>query len=353
MVKIYNFTKYRFLFLALSILLIVGFWAGTYFQNWFNMGIDFKAGLNLQVQIDNSDANQASVSEAVTGFSNTPQIQQVGSEEELRFSIRVGEEDGMDNFNRVAEEMIIDSLESVFGSSSVTVESSQFVGARYAGSLASSTLWLTIAALVLILLYIWIRFKLNYAVSAIAAVIHDVLFLVGVIGLFQLEVSLGTVAAVLTIIGYSLNDTIVIFDRIRENAVVLKDKSFSDIVDISVSQSLSRTLITSITTLIAVVSIYIFSTGAIQTFALNLIIGVIVGTYSSIFIASTILIGWHDKVVQKKARIASAAKSSSGRVVSINQPKKEAPEAVKQSAEEIAAATEKKKKAKQKKKKKK
>lgn len=348
--KIINFTKYRFLFVVLSVLLIAGFWTGTYMKGWFNMGIDFKAGVNLQVVIDSNQADQSSVSQAITGFSNSLQVQVLGNEQDHRFSIRVGEEEGIDNFNEKAVQMIRNSLQSEFGNNSVTIESTDFVGSRHAGSLGRDTLGLTLVALLLILLYIWIRFKLNYAVSAIAAILHDVLFLTGVIGIFQLEVSLGTVAAILTIIGYSLNDTIVIFDRIRENAVIVKDKSFKEVINISVTQSLSRTLITSLTTLIAVVAIYVFSTGTIKIFALNLIVGVIVGTYSSIFIASTILLGWHDKAIAKKAKKAAAAKSSN--VVSINQSKaKSSADLKKQTAEEIAEATRKKKEKKKKKKK--
>ena len=124
------------------------------------------------------------------------------------------------------------------------------------------------------------------------ALFHDVLIMLGFIGTFQLEVNTTTIAAVLTIIGYSLNDTIVVFDRIRENTGLLKGEKFSRIIDISITQSLSRTIITSLTTLIAVLALYFFGTGPIKDFALNLIVGIIAGTYSSIFIASPILLGW-------------------------------------------------------------
>ena len=161
-------------------------------------------------------------------------------------------------------------------------------------------IYLTAFALLLILAYVWFRFKLAFAVSAIIALVHDVAIMLGFIGTFQMEVSTATIAAVLTIIGYSLNDTIVIFDRVRENIGILREESFENIINASITQSLSRTLITSLTTLLAVLAIFIFGTGAIKDFALNLIVGIFVGTYSSMFVASPILLSWINTRERKK-----------------------------------------------------
>ncbi|MDC7221904.1 MAG: protein translocase subunit SecF [Spirochaetales bacterium] len=343
-----NFTKLRIPMLIISILLIAGFWAGTATQGWFNLGIDFQAGLNVQVSIDAADVNEGSVRDALESFELSPQVQKVGTDTTGEYMIRLGVEGDEAEFQQTGEKKLVSALEDSFGAGTVTVNSSSFVGARFAGNLARNTAWLSIVALLLILAYIWVRFQLNYAVSAIVAILHDVLFLVGFIGLFRLEVSTATVAAVLTIIGYSLNDTIVIFDRIRENSRIIKDASFEEVANTSINQSLSRTLITSITTLIAVVSIYIFATGTIRLFALNLIVGVLVGTYSSIFIASTVLIGWHNGSVKKVSKKMHAGPKA---VHSETKEKKKV-ETVQQSAEEIAEATARKKKAKAKKKKK-
>jgi preprotein translocase subunit SecF len=152
------------------------------------------------------------------------------------------------------------------------------------------------------MVYIWFRFRLGFAVSAITALAHDVLIMLGFIGTLGLEVSTTTIAAVLTIIGYSLNDTIVVFDRIRENQGFLKGDRFDNIVNTSITQSLSRTIITSLTTLMAVAALYVFGTGAIKDFALNLIVGILVGTYSSIFIASPVLLGWTNAAQKRKAK---------------------------------------------------
>ncbi len=352
MEKVINFTKSRFVWLTISIVLIVLFWVGTFLQGGFNFGIDFRAGLSQRIEISGAD-DIAQVKDALESM-DALQVQTVGDPGENNYIIRVGEDESVDNFQAVAEKEIKDKLEAAFGAGSVEVLSTEFVGARLAGNLSSQTVFLTIVALALILVYIWFRFRLNYAVSAISAIVHDVLFLLGFIGVLQLEFSTATIAAVLTIVGYSLNDTIVIFDRIRENSRIIKDKKFFEVINISITQSLRRTIITSVTTFIAVLFIFLIGTGTIKTFALSLIVGIIVGTYSSIFIASTILLGWHNSEVKKAKAVSSApAEKTVSEVKSQTVKAATAQDVVKQTAEEIAEATAKKKKAKEKKKKKK
>jgi len=314
MEKTINFTKLRFVMLGLSVLLIAAFWGGTFLRGGFNFGIDFQAGLNQRVQVTtSSDVSEGDIKTALQGIESL-QVQSIGDPEDKEFMVRVGVDETKEDFQQTVKREILSSLEGAFGTGSVEIRSSDFVGPRFAGSLTSQTIFLTVFALALILVYIWIRFKLNYAISAIAAIFHDVLFLLGFIGILQIDFSTATIAAVLTIIGYSLNDTIVIFDRIRENARVIQGKSFEEVINISVTQSLSRTIITSVTTLIAVTSIFVLATGSIKLFALNLIVGVIVGTYSSVFIASSILLGWHNlgskkKVVKKDDKVVSLNKA--------------------------------------------
>jgi preprotein translocase subunit SecF len=279
-----------------------------------------------------------------------PQVQTVG-DEGVRFIVRVSDDETQDNFQQVTSQGISKNLTERFGN--VDIVSEEYIGSSFAGSLATQTIWVTLIAIGLILLYVWIRFRLNYAVSAITAVFHDVLFLLGFIGAFQLEFSTATIAAMLTIIGYSLNDTIVIFDRIRENSRIVKDKSFREVINLSISQSLSRTLITSLTTLLAVVAILVFASGTIQTFALSLVIGVVVGTYSSIFVASPILLAWHDREVSKTKKSVSGTPAAAVGSGSSSKSRSPVPEPVRQTAEEIAKATEMRAKTKAKKKKKK
>jgi preprotein translocase subunit SecF len=304
--------------LALSAVLIVAFWAGTFARGGFNFGIDFQAGLNQRIKITSaSDVTESDVKEALSSIASI-QVQKVGDAENKEFMVRVGVDESVADFQKVVKEEVSSKLEDAFGSSAIEIRSSDYVGPSFSGSLTSQTIFLTAFALILILVYIWIRFKLNYAISAIAAIFHDVLFLLGFIGVTQLEFSTATIAAVLTIIGYSLNDTIVIFDRIRENTHMVKGQTFEEIINISLSQSMSRTIITSVTTLIAVTAIFILATGSIQVFALNLIVGVIVGTYSSIFIASSILLGWHNKNTDKTAKSVRSKKSEEGKVINFN-----------------------------------
>ncbi|MCF6334898.1 MAG: protein translocase subunit SecF, partial [Spirochaetales bacterium] len=229
-----------------------------------------------------------------------PLVQVVGKEALSEFIVRVSDPDG--TMKEQLEGDITTLLEKTFGANTVVIKQSDYVGPRFSNNLASQSVSLTLVALLLILIYIWFRFKLGFAISAITALGHDVLIMLGFIGATGMEVSTTTIAAVLTIIGYSLNDTIVVFDRIRENQVLLKGDRFDNIINTSITQSLSRTIITSLTTLLAVTALYVFGTGSIQDFALNLIVGIIVGTYSSIFIASPVLLSWTNFGARRKAK---------------------------------------------------
>jgi preprotein translocase subunit SecF len=264
-------------------------------------------------------------------------IQVVGDPADQEYLIRVEDPGDVDNFSETMSDTIRDRLAAEYGPDQVIVKQTDYVGPRFSQNLGRQSFTLTLIALALILAYIWFRFQLAYAVSAIAALVHDVIFMLGIIGTFQFEVSTATIAAVLTIIGYSLNDTIVIFDRIRENRELMKDSRIDEVVNTSVTQSLSRTLITSITTLLAVASIYIFATGSIKLFALNLIIGILVGTYSSIFIASPVLLAW-SAVASKRRQNRDEARYGTGRKE--NAPKKIAEKESESPAEAPAVTTE-------------
>ncbi len=257
---------------------------------------------------DSFSATIDKVRSSLSGLGN-PQVQVVGNESLREFMVRVSDPEG--NKKDEIEVAIVNYLEKTFGPNTVVIKQSDYVGPRFSSSLASQSISLTLTALVLILLYIWFRFKLGFAVSAITALAHDVLIMLGFIGTFGLEVSTTTIAAVLTIIGYSLNDTIVVFDRIRENQILLKGEKFDRIVNTSITQSLSRTIITSLTTLLAVLALYVFGTGSIKDFALNLIVGILVGTYSSIFIASPVLLGWTNVAKKRKTKKSGVSSETS------------------------------------------
>ena len=176
------------------------------------------------------------------------------------------------------------------------------VGAKVGEELKGKAILAAFWALLGIIFYVWWRFEFSFGVSAVIALFHDVLITVGLFSLFGKEISLPVVAALLTIIGYSLNDTIVVFDRIREDLKLYRKKPFADVINRSINETLSRTIITSLTTFVVVLSLYLFGGSVIHDFAFALLIGVVVGTYSSIFIASPILVEHFTRRQEKRLK---------------------------------------------------
>jgi len=192
-----------------------------------------------------------------------------------------------------AHQRVIDQIEEALrGRFSVEDVSRRSIGQQVSRELAAKGWQAVLLAIVVILVYISWRFRLRYAIGAVAAILHDVIIALGVFAIFRIEVSLPTIAAFLTIVGYSLNDTIVIYDRIRENVKIDKKGKIFDIINKSVNQSLSRTLNTSFTTFVPVIILFLFGGSVLRGFSLALLIGVIVGTYSSMYIANPILYAW-------------------------------------------------------------
>lgn len=297
-----NFMKSRVVMLVISAAVIAAGIGLTISRGGFNLGIDFQAGLNLTVAVQGgADVTVESVRAALADQDGA-QVQRLGAEGQNQFVIRVRDDGTVEDFEQVAAAEVLENLDSAFPAARIVELEATYVGPRFSRDLTQQAIALTLFALVLILGYLWFRFRFGYAIASITALVHDVLVILGVIGALGLEVSTASIAAVLTIIGYSLNDTIVIFDRIRENEVLLRDSSFREIINTSITQSLSRTLITSLTTLLAVTAIFVFSAGQIQLFALKLIVGVVVGTYSSIFIASPVLLAWHTGQTKRRRR---------------------------------------------------
>ena len=240
------------------------------------------------------------VRDALTALTSSLQVQIVGDNFLQEFQVRVATES--EGAKEELEAQIFNLLEDSFGVDNIIVKQSDYVGPKFSNLLTYRSIIMVVVALALIMAYIWIRFQFSSALAAIAALTHDILIMIGFIAVFRLEVTTTTIAAVLTIIGYSLNDTIVVFDRIRENTKLLRGTKFEKVVNISITQSLSRTLITSLTTLLAVLPLFIFAKGAIQLFALNLIVGIVVGTYSSIFIASPVLLSLTTVRLKREAK---------------------------------------------------
>jgi preprotein translocase subunit SecF len=261
----------------------------VFFHKGPNYGIDFLGGTSIELQFAES-ISIADVRTAVTnaGFPNA-EIKNFGADNEILIRVQEQEE------GTEITTAIKDAISQAFASNPYEVRFVEKVGPKIGAELREAAVWAILAAMFFILLYISWRFEFVFAVGAIAALFHDVIITLGVFSILELEITLAIIAAFLTIVGYSLNDTIVVFDRIRENLKVLRRDSYPIIINKSLNQSLSRTVVTSLTTLMVVLILYFFGGEVIRNFAFALIIGVMIGTYSSIFVASPILLEWHER----------------------------------------------------------
>jgi len=242
------------------------------------------------------------VRSAIASLGNA-KVQTVGSAENQTFQIRLGIKDGATQASM--EEEVKNALASFFGQGNVVVLQSDYIGPKFSATLLSSSILAIVVAMALILLYVWIRFRFAYAVSSLIALVHDILMMLTAISILRLEFSSTTIAALLTIIGYSLNNTIVIFDRVRENVTLNKNAALSKLIDLSVTQSVSRTVMSGVTTLVAILPLAIFASGDIQLFAINMMFGILFGTFSSNFLAPSMLY-WISKAQKKQGAVVAA-----------------------------------------------
>ncbi len=390
MKRIIHFTKYRFVLLTLSTVLIVGGIVSTLLRGGFNLGIDFQAGVNLSVQIapqaleisytgtakatmnatgsgiyvkieegitpteyaipyeDNPTLNDVvrklsdingikavaladggAASYRIIGIDDknlmsgpvtlnmvlagdeqlsapieqvrkalspleSIQLQSSGRKTDQVFNIRVQDPGTVADFEQTMRQKVIELLQNAFGKEQVLFKQSAYIGPRFSKDLTGQVFYLVAIALLLIFIYCWFRFRWTYALATILATVHDALFMIAFIGVFQVEISTATIAAILTIIGYSINDTVVVFDRIRENGKIMRDTDLRLIIDTSITQTLGRTMITGVTTMMAILAFLIFGSGDIRNFSLNMVVGLVVGTYSSIFIASPLFLAFQN-----------------------------------------------------------
>ncbi|MBN1242190.1 MAG: protein translocase subunit SecF [Spirochaetales bacterium] len=243
-------------------------------------------------------------------------VKTIGSKLDQQYVVRVADDGSNQNFGADVSAKIRAGLAGTFGAERVVFMKTDFVGASFSKTLADNAWLLTIFTLGAILLYATIRFKFQYGVGAVLAVIHDALIMVAFIVWTRMEFNTTTLAAILTILGYSINDTIVIFDRIREDRKLRPNEKLSDILNESITETLGRTIITTVTTLLAVVSLAVFTGGSIRGFAIALIVGMISGAYSTIFIASGFVKLWDDTKSRRAAvaaKVAPAAKAKASR----------------------------------------
>lgn len=224
---------------------------------------------------------------AVSGFKGVS-VKSLGTDDNRSFQIRIGDS-GEAGAGKTLQDNITKALADKFGTDKVAVVKTDFIGSQFSKSLIGQSVILVLATLFLIWVYATIRFHWDFALGSVIAVIHDALIMVTFISWTQIEFSTTTLAAILTIIGYSINATVVILDRVRGNIKLLDVHSFNEIMDVSLSDTLGRSLITTITTFFAVLSLFIFTTGSIKDFALALMVGLISGCYSSIYISSAFI----------------------------------------------------------------
>ena len=249
-----------------------------------NLGVDFKGGTLIELRTENSATSIAEIRQSFLKMNlGDVTVKKFGKENDYLAKIEVKKSNDQ-NFIK----SINDKLSADLGSK-INFRRVENVGPKVSNELLRAGLLAISLSLAAMLFYIWIRFEWQFSLGAIVAIIHDVIITVGIFSFLSYEVNLSIVAAVLTIVGYSMNDTVVIFDRIRENLKKYSKIPISEISDLSTNQTLSRTLITSVTTLLALFSIYIFGGAILKGFSFAMIVGVIVGTYSSIFVATPIL----------------------------------------------------------------
>ena len=296
-----NFVKFRYVALIFSLLLMVGS-IGLFGVKGLNFGIDFKGGTLIEI----GTPGPADLSDLRTRLGGLDigevQIQEFGSPDDVL--IRVGEKAGItDNSENLSA---VDKIRAELGAG-VEFRRVEVVGPQISDELVTKGVRAVTIAIGLMLIYIWFRFEWQFSIGAIVALIHDIVLTIGVFSLLQLEFGLSIIAALLTIVGYSMNDTVVVYDRVRENLRKFKKMDLVDLFNLSINNTLSRTVMTSLTTLLALFSLYFLGGEVIRGFTFAMIWGVIVGTYSSIFIAGPVLLylgvkrDWSENSEQKKS----------------------------------------------------
>tara|TARA_B100000614_G_C14510943_1_gene478547 strand:+ start:173 stop:1084 length:912 start_codon:yes stop_codon:yes gene_type:complete len=285
----FNFLEQKRKALLISgLIILLSFF--SFLTQGLNYGIDFSSGYIVQLEF-NKDVKIERIKESFTENSvDNPIIQYYGNQKEVIIKLQESNTYDQNNINNF--------LSTVFENYDYKIQKLDFVGSQIGSELRTKGEWAMLVAIISILVYIGFRFEFLYGIGAILALIHDVLITVGIFSLLQLQFDLSVLSALLAVIGYSLNDTIVVYDRIRENANLMHADNPENILNKSINQTLSRTLITSLTTLFVLFSLLLFGGIAVEYFSIAMIIGVLVGTFSSIYIAGASL--FFLKVLEKK-----------------------------------------------------
>ena len=278
-----QFINYFRIFNFVSLILII-ISIGSIFYKGLNFGVDFKGGTLIELRVENTEIGIGDVRQSFIKM-NLGDVNVKNFGEENDYLIKFEKTDkNNENFIENIKIKLSKDIGNNFNFRRV-----ENIGPKVSGELLRSGLIAIVLSLSAMLIYIWIRFEWQFSLGAIIALIHDVIITIGFFSILEFEINLSIVAAVLTIVGYSMNDTVVIFDRVRENLKKYSSKTINEISNLSINETLSRTIITSLTTLLALLSIFFFGGKILHGFSFAMILGVIFGTYSSIFIANPIL----------------------------------------------------------------
>ena len=278
------FINYFRLFSIISLILIL-ISLGSIFYKGLNFGVDFKGGTLIELRVDNNEIRISEVREAFLKMDlGDVNVKKFGKEGDYLIKFEKTKNND-ENFIENIKDKLFKNMGVNFNFRRV-----ENVGPKVSAELVRAGLIAIVLSLTAMLIYIWIRFEWQFSLGAIIALVHDVIITIGFFSILEFEINLSIIAAVLTIVGYSMNDTVVIFDRVRENLKKYTSKKIDEISNLSINETLSRTIITSLTTLLALLSIFFFGGTILHGFSFAMILGVIFGTYSSIFIANPILI---------------------------------------------------------------
>src|SRR6266404_3603054 len=283
-------------FYALSAILLIAGWASIAAKGGMYYGIDFKGGTNVDVrfaQPPNIDQLRKALSAQGLGNSEIQSISDIGAGKSTEVQIFVGQKDLSDEARDSSKAQVVAALNAVYGPGTFTIRGAEIVGAKVGAELRRQAVFVTLYALGGMLLYIAFRFEWVFGAAAVLAVFHDVLITLGFFSLLHFEISLTVIAALLTLVGYSMNDTIVIFDRIRENRRLLRKEEFAALVNKSINQTLSRTILTSGLTFLTVLVLFLMGGQVLRAFSFALVVGIVVGTYSSFGIAAPLVVAWN------------------------------------------------------------
>jgi len=279
------------LWIGISIVLVVLSLLSFFIQS-LNFGIDFRGGTSIRTESSEpivvADYRRALSSLDLGDITISEVFDPNFADDQNVAMIRIQAQPGQEAATSTLVENSLQKLQEV--SEDIKFVSVESVGPKVSGELIKTAIIAVILAISAVLFYIWIRFEWQFAVGAISALIHDVILTIGIFSALQIKFDLAIIAAILTIVGYSLNDTVVVFDRVRENLRKFKKRSLVEVMNLSINETMSRTVMTSVTTLLALISLFILGGDVIRGFVFAMIWGVVVGTYSSIFIASAILL---------------------------------------------------------------